>query len=456
MDVAINEKGIAGAWDLLNWEDAQMRQMDAANTTLRKATAGQTDADEAAEFGDTSASGGAGGAPGTFRLPDAGTGATASAATSDVGDEGEPESVDERLKKQEYTPQQISAIHDILNDEPPVAFTKLNTKGKQFHKIAGGAQQAQAQLDNTLQGAGTPEEKLAAIHDNIDPGVADTLQGLHSYNIDPAALGSPNKRDHYIKMMASLDPKWKSNGFKLIQQYEQSNQPQVKTVQRVSAFLPAMESLQTAMLQIPEDQKIATNTLKKVYANAWTGDPVYAQIYTDIQNVLNETSAIENQGVPRVGQTQARAREMLNTMSPAQIRVQLLEDAKAAYGYVRSINNNFKEIVGDPNAQAPFYPKSIEKDYKAILRSNPWTGEVPTDASGVVRATGRPHTDTHPSWIGENTWKPMTEQQTQDGRAQIRANLNSPDPRVQAAIQRIRQRLGIFAEPEPGDPDYAK
>jgi hypothetical protein len=148
---------------------------------------------------------------------------------------------------------------------------------------------------------------------------------------------------------------------------------------------------------------------------------------------------------------------MLNTMSPAQIRVQLLEDAKASYGYVRSINDNFKEIVGDPNAQAPFYPKSIEKDYKAILRMNPYTGEVPTDASGVVRATGRPATDKHPSWLKpENAWKPLTEQNVTDGRAQIRANLNSPDPKVQAAIQRIRQRLGIFAEPEPGDPDYAK
>jgi hypothetical protein len=456
---AINEKGIKGAWDQLNWEDAQSRQWEAAHTTLRKATAGQTDADEAAEFDDTSASGGAGpgGAAGGFSLPrvgaDAGT-QTASAATSDA--EEDPESLEDQLKKQEYTPAQIDAIHGILNDEPPDAYKALHKGGAQQRKIAQGALQAQAQLDHTLQGEGTPEEKLAAIHDNIDPGVADTLQGLHSYTTDPAALGSPNKRDRYVKMMASLDPKWKSNGFKLIQQYEQSNQPQVKTVQRVSAFLPAVESLNSAMLQIPEDQKIAPNTLKKVYANTWTGDPTYTQIYTAIQNVLNETSAIQNQGVPRVGQTKARAQEMLNTMSPAQIRVQLLEDAKASYGYVRSINDNFKEIVGDPKVQAPFYPKSIENDYKAILRMNPYTGEVPKDASGVVRATGRPHTDTHPSWLkSDQAWTPLTEPQVIEGRKQIKENLNSPDPAVQAKIQRIRQRLGIFAEPEPGDPDYA-
>jgi hypothetical protein len=461
MDVALSEKGIAGAWDLLNWEDAQMRQMDAANTTLRKATAGQTDAEEASEFGDTSASGGAGagGAPGGFRLPSVGAdaGATASAVTSDA--EGAPAAgLDDQLKKQEYSPAQIDAIHGILNDTPPDAYKTLHKGGAQQRKIAQGALQAQAQLDQTLHGDGTPEDKLAAIHDNIDPGIADTLQGLHDYTIDPHDTGQIKDRARYLKMMAGLDPSWKEGNYKIVQKYHDADKPEGVKVQRVASLDQHLWSLNNVLERIPETDKVPERVLEKWRAGAWSGDPKWDELYGAIRNVAIDTLAIETGGNrPPVTLVNDLVRHMLATSSPASIRAQAMVDMRGAYGQINNLRNQFRSEVGNPTAELPFLDRDTNTKYLAWLRQNPYTGEMPKDAPQSMLGISKTPTKL-PDWIVKTTpdrpgqeLAPLTIDQIKRGWDQLDEfnrimHANPGDQDTPRKAQWLRMRLGMFAD----------
>jgi hypothetical protein len=463
IDVALNEKGIAGAWDLLNWEDAQMRQMDAANTTLRKATAGQTDAEEASEFGDTSASGGAGaggaGAAGGFRLPSVGAnaGATASAVTTDA--EGEPAAgLDDQLKKQEYSPAQIDAIHGILNDAPPDAYKNLHKGGAQQRKIAQGALQAQAQLDQTLHGDGTPDEKLQAIRDNVDTGIADTLQGLHDYTIDPHDVGQIKDRARYMKMMAGLDPKWKEGNYKIVQKYHDPNSAEGLRVQRVSSLDGALWSLNNVLERIPETDKVPTRVLQKWRAGVYSGDPKWDELYTALRNIATDTIAIETgSGRPAVNLVNAQVAHMLPSNSPASIRAQTMTDLRTGYGQIHALRDQFRSEVGNPNAELPFASPDTNAKYLAWLRQNPYTGEMPTDAPPSLLGVGKKPTAL-PDWIVKTTpdrpgqeLTPLTIQQIHDGWDQLdkferMMHENPGDQDTPRKAQWLRMRLGMFTD----------
>jgi hypothetical protein len=457
----INDKGIKGAWDQLNWEDAQMRQWDAANTTLRKATAGTTDAEEAAEFGDTSASGGgAGGTAGAFRLPSVGAdaGATASAATSDA--EAQPAAgLDDQLKKQEYSPAQIDAIHGILNDTPPDAYKTLHKGGAQQRKIAQGALQAQAQLDQTLHGDGTPDEKLAAIRDNIDPGIADTLQGLHDYTIDPHDTGAIKDRARYIKMMAGLDPNWKEGNYKIVQKYHDADKPEGIRVQRVASLDQHLWSLNNVLERIPETDKVPERVLAKWRAGAWSGDPKWDELYGAIRNVAIDTLSIESgSSRPPVTLINDLVRHMLPTSSPAAIRAQAMIDMRGAYGQIHNLRNQFRSEVGNPNAELPFLDRETNDKYLAWLRANPYTGEMPSDAPPSMQAISKKPGKDLPSWMVRTTpdrpgqeLPPLSIKQIHDGWDKLdefkrTMEANPGDQETPRQAQWLRMRLGMFAD----------
>lgn len=292
-----------------------------------------------------------------------------------------------------------------------------------------------------------------------DPQTARDVEGLLNYQTDPKGLTTAKgERKRAVNLVRAFDPKWNQNGYAIVQKYHDPSNPTVRTIQRVSAFLPAINELNSALLRVDPASHPLGAAATKLYNQTWTGNDVYPQIYSAIVNVIQEEQAIiSGTGRPSVSIARDRARHMLETMSPAQIQSQLFEDAAAAYGNVKNINSQFKQELGDPNAQLPFYPKEAEREYRAILRMNPHTGELPADAPGNVLAAQPPPGRAVPKWVKDQglDWKPLTEQQVRDGRRMIRKYQNSTDPKTQADVQRIRARLGMFAEPDyPGeDPD---
>jgi hypothetical protein len=457
----INDKGIKGAWDLLSWEDAQMRQSEAGNTTLRKATAGQTDADEAAEFGDTSASGGGAGlgAAGGFRLPSAGEDAgpqTASAAETDAG--AEQENFDDHLKKHEYTPDQVSAIHGILNDEPPDAYKGLNKKGAQYHKISKGALEGQATIDHELQGEGTPDEKLARV-ESTDQGVADTLRGLHDYTIDPKELGSIKNRPRYIKMMASLDPKWKEGNYAIVQKYHDPNKVEGMRVQRVASLDQHLWSLNNVLERIPETDKVPPRVMKAWIAGHYSGDPTWDELYGAIRNVAVDTLAIETGGNrPPVTLINDMVRHMLPTSSPASIRAQAMIDMRGAYGQIHNLRSQFRSEIGNPNAELPFLDRETNNKYLAWLRANPYTGEMPPDApSSMLAISKKPGATLLPGLVKTTPdrpgmeLRPLTVPEIRQGWDKLdeykkTMEANPSDQETPRLAQWLRMRLGMFAD----------
>jgi hypothetical protein len=474
---AIADYGLKGALSHLQREDRQMRIAMAGTTSLKKMTEGEKSAAEemASQGYKTDISGQGLDASSAFSFPGLEGGekaggeqdgtaiAQADTGEAEGGDDAEAFDAMEQKKHtafgQPITPETIQLGRQAYNGSFDPKELKA-TRGL----VEGVAADLRHSISKITTGPGDAESKLERV-EKLDPTAGARLRGLLDLSLNPEKdlQVAHGVREDLVAQAHAINPNWKSNSYALKEQYEKLNQPAVKTVQRVGAFLPAVNSLNSTLLDIPEDQKIPENILKKVYANQWTGDAAYGRIYTAIQNVLNETSAIQSgTGQSHIGNVKMRAQEMLNTMSPAQIRTQLILDAQSNYGMIKNIENQYKQTVGDPSAQLPFFPKAVEDDYKSIMRMNPYTGEMPEDASGAVRATSKKG-GSHPSWLnndpnspGYQGWKPLTEAQVVAGRRQIAQNQNSTDPNVQAAIQRIRRRLGEFASAQPGDPDYGE
>ena len=456
----LDTQGMKGVVDYITYEDQKYVDGLKAHTSLKKATGASDEEKDRAFEGGGGKSADAdsrerrlelAGTPGADKekeeLPDA-------PKTPSLGEEGVD--VNAELKKTfpGTTDREIEAARNVLHgeDDPDVGRVKKE-------RILRIKDRIQNETTKAAHAPGTQADKLKRIR-NIDPTDADAVEGLLNLNLDPEKdiPSKGSQRQRLTQLATAVNPNWKSNTFKIAEQFSKANGPMVQSVRRVSAFLPAVNSLNSSLLRMDEGEVIPARILEKVYTNNWDGDPAYAEVYTAIQAVLNETAAIQSgTGRPQITNVKMRAQEMLNTMSPAQIRAQLLIDAQTAYGVVRGINNQYKRTVGDPQAQAPWYPKQDEKDYKAILRMNPYTGEVPSDGSGAVRATSkRPVPEAErPSWLGKDrAWKPMTEEQVFQARKLIRENQNSEDPHIQANIQKLRRRLGTFATPDIGDPDY--
>lgn len=459
----LDTRGMKGVVEYAQNEDRKYRDVLAAHTTLKHATgASDAEKDRAFEGGGgreadaDSPEGRLARAGGPGAETDRGPEAPEAPGATNWGDENVD--VDAELKKvsPQSTDKEIEAARQVAaGDKMPVA-------GKEkLARIDALARKLKDEIKKSGRAPGTQEEKLKRIQ-HIDPNVADRVAPLLSYDTDPEkdipAVG--NQREFYTSLAHAINPKWRSNGFKIREQYSKTHDQAARTVERIGSLTPAMNGLNYALLQVPEDRKPTIAELKKLYAGKWTGDPAYAEIYSGIQNVITEIVTIQNQGnKPPASTVNERARHMMETMSPAQIRTQLWQDAAAAYGAYRTIKTEYKKnVMQDPNAQLPFLSRENEREFRAILLTNKYTGVAPEGAPASVRAASRDPKGPRPSWLGEKDERaepPLSEKQVIAARAQIRRMEHSEDPQDIATINKLRRKLGpIFASPEYGDPDY--
>jgi hypothetical protein len=431
MDVAINEKGIAGAWDLLNWEDAQMRQMDAANTTLRKATAGQTDAEEAAAWGNTGTPGGgvAGAFPG--QLPSVGADAGAKTAEADAG------ATPEDLGKDGYTPQEIEGISGMVNDEPPEAYHDLKKGAAEQRKLDQGANRVRAAITKVAnqKADNTPEasaDKLEKIRE-INPEVADKLQGFADYSLNPNDQSIKN-RERWTSLAHQIFPNYNRAFYDTYhKQYENPSSQTGKQFTAANRATSQFTQLIGAInaLPIAEDSTIPGSVMQEIKSKGFTGRPEYSALNETLRSFGTEVSAVEGGGRPAVTMVKELLREVPLHATKAQLRAAARQAMMGTEHIVDGLNQNFKQASG-LDKDAPLFLPQAKELFSGAARMNPYTGEVPDDAPPELKVVGTtPEQRKHlPSWLTSGgkkfDWKPL-DQKTHDDLFQwLKENPNDP------------------------------
>jgi hypothetical protein len=448
----LNQNDLGGVYRYLQTEDAHFRDLHGATRTMRKMVGPDEDKAIGERYGITGGGGGSG-------LPERRPGEGASGARAAPAPAAAPTAAEDVEGEISRVPNINPEIREIANSM--VAGGGLPDDLKKGHgpnavAARGAAEKAAGIINRGINGIindRNPElsidEKTKRI-EQLNPTAGSTLRSLLEYRTDPRNMKIAG-REHWLEMAHRLNPNYQERNYDLRKEF--TRLPQARVVSRVGPFVTAGTGLYGSLLRIDENQVWATGTVEKIIAGTWTGDPTYVEAFTNITNVIAETQAIlSGTGRPSITLSRDRAKQMLETMSPAQVRVQLAADVQAAYGMVRTIDREYKDQLGDPNAHTPFYSADTEKHYKAILRANPYTGEMPSDAPASIRAVGKQPgaAGKKPSWlVPDMEWKPLTEAQVTAGQKELQNpdNLNSPDPKVQARLQYLRRRLGIFADP---------
>ena len=451
----LENKGPAAARRYLAQQDAVVRDLWGAGTSLRKAVGGESDAQTASHWGESGA-GATSVESGTFpSLPGEGRQQPAAPETPTRGGDF----TSNLVRQQKLTPQELEAAQGLVNREPTALYGDLakakNNKAAQIKaKVDHAADTIHSEINRIAGDRGqTQEQKLEALG-QIVPGKAGLLSGLLDYSIVPERdiPAAGGEREHLISLARQINPNWKPGNARIAQKYHDPNSREGLIVQRTGSLAGSLFSVNSAALRIPLDSKITTNQINDLIANRFTGDPRWVEYYSAIRNVAQEVVAIETGGKPAVTLVNNMVKHMMQTANPAQILAQIQVDVRSAYGFIKPLREQWRQEIGDPKADLPFLSKSNDAALRAYLRSNPYRGLMPSDAPASLRAVSRPKGEPKPSWLTKDMdWEPLTEDDVKRGRMELdifEKGPNRNDPKEQAKAQRIRKRLGIFADPD--------
>lgn len=459
----LNTKDLAGVEKYLDWEDAKMRDLQAATHSLRRATgtSSESDAQLAEEWGKGPSTGGGG--LGSTPLPEKpGYSQQAQATPPQAPDAQAGDFVDGLKKQLGLSDEQADAARDLAaGGNGGAAYDKLRkNKSRAAQELAAPINRAadamKARLDQRLHDPNMSREDKLHELSQISPEKADLVRGLLDYGADsdklPAAHG---ERERLMGYALAINPRWKAGNFKIVQKYHDANTSEGLRVQRVSSLDSAFWSLNSVVGHMSETDKIPTNVMRQWLAGHYSGDPKWDELYSAIRGIAIDTIAIQTgSGRPALNLVRDMVKHMLTTNSPASIRAQALVDARGAYGQIVTLRQQFRDEVGDPHAQLPFFNPDVGEKFQAWLRMNPYTGQIPEDAPSSIRGVGKSTDQKNlPSWIRRTTPEhpgqelaPLTKDQIRQGWDKLDElnRLGTPEARAQA--QWLRERLGIFAD----------
>jgi hypothetical protein len=450
----IHDKGIKGAWDQLSWEDAQMRQMDAAGTTLRKATAGQTDAEAAKDWDDpTIGAGGYGGAGSGFRLPDAGTAAgteTASATETDAGADTDAtaaasgEGLDDRLRKDQYSDKQIEAIHGILNNDPSPAYLDLPKTGNAVkRKIDHGVQRAQEAIRQIANSNASPDDKVAAI-EQIDPGRADLIRGLHNYTEDPKQPGAAKDLPRMVQLTKRIyGNEYDEGNYAAAHKFSDPTSPEHKVIDRAGNVTQSSLSLLENLNKFGENDSVIGNKLRQYIAGNLTGsDDRYKVLFDSIFDLDTHFQAIASfTGTPRVTTLMAQIENLGSTATPLQIRNVIGVNLRSAYQVINNYQQDWENIT-HRNTLVPGMTPHNFRIFRDLVRMNKDTGEMPEDAQPESLAVSRDPSQSRRGLTREQKYPPLAMKTIWDLNDRYKDLAASSDPDQQKQAREILQRIG--------------
>ena len=452
LDTILQNGGLGAVEKYLDWEDAKFRDLWSGTASLRQSdrtrrtksgVSEDTDLDKewSADGGGGRTGGGAGLRPLPVRGPLAGEGGGAPASTPTPSYDSDSDAA--IAKKYNLSPSGVEAAHNLMRDGkipgmtpgqgPKMAphmydnvTTAAGEMGNRINKIAS---------DRDLDA----QKKLDAIRE-VDPNIADTIDGLRNYNINPVSLGS--QRNHLTRLASQVDGNYKEGFYGIAQKYRDPNTKEGTVMQRTGTLPMATLNVLNALKNISETDKIPKRVLESFAAEYYTGDPKYAQLYSALRMFATDAVAVSmGTGTPRVTLVNDLIKHMTATGSPASIRAQLLTDLRTAHAYINNTDKQWQTETGQSRHAPGFLPENANM-LDAMLRMNPYTGQVPSDAPDTLKGVGRttkPTGKDRPSWLkpGQD-WEPMTRGQVDAARRWLHDNPN--DPRA----QQVREQMGLL------------
>jgi hypothetical protein len=450
--VAINEKGIKGAWDQLNWEDAQNRQWEAANTTLRKATAGQTDAEIAKEWDDpTVGAGGPGGAG--YSLPKVGADAgaqTASAgetdadADTDASAAASGENLDDRLKKDKYSDKEIAAIHGVLNNDPPANYGDLPKTGNAIKKrIDDGVARAQEGMRQIANSDASPEDKVAAI-ENIDPGRAAIVRGLRDYSLDPRQPGATKDMPRMVQLTKRIfGNDYDEGNYAAAHKFQDQNSPEHKVIDRAGNITQSSLTLLENLKKFDENDTVIGNKFRQYLAGNLTGsDARYKVMFDSVMDLDQHFQAIASfTGTPRVTTLMAQIENLGPTATPLQVRKVIMVNLRSAYQVINNYQQDWENVTHRQTLVPGMTPHNY-RIFRDLVRMNPNTQEMPSDAQPESLAVSKERSEARKGLKDPDKYPPLPMSDIWHLNDRYKDLAASPDPDKQKQAREIMQRIG--------------
>jgi hypothetical protein len=285
----------------------------------------------------------------------------------------------------------------------------------------------------------TPQQKLDMLSE-FDAPTAEAVKGLMEYRTNPVSLGK--MRSPMTRLAQQISNGGYNEGYyHTAQKYRDPNTREGQVVDRTATLPVAIETVLDGLKEHSETQKIPSKVVEQFKNEYYEGDPKYSKVYSGIRMFATDAIGIASGGKPPVTSVNDLIRHMYSTSSPAQIRSQMQTDAKTALAYIQNLNDRWRADTNnpDPNALAPGVTRESMNRLDAIMRMNPYTGQMPDDAPSSLRAVGKPKPTgkDRPSWMKEGQdYTPMTREDVDYWKGWLKDNSN--DPRAQAIREQLR------------------
>lgn len=438
--------GLDRVRQFLSEEDAYFRDAWAGGTALKKAAGVNEDVKTAEEWGEPRPTGaGAGG--GIFGRPfDSGAapeeGAPRAPDTSAGGDFNAA-----LARNMKLSPQEMRAVQEEVAGGKPTAGIEALKGGKETgldhdirRKVGLGVDASNAEIDRIADDSRlTPEQKIGAIG-KVNPSVASTISGLADYRLNPREEGVVN-RQRLAQLTGKVFKEYNQANFERANQFTDTRSVLNKELTRTTDLVQNWTTLLTALKRIGENKSIPRQQIEAWLAGHGTGDPEYDIVYSQIRNIATQINSIQTlTGTPRVTMVHDIVANLQKDASPRSIRAQLLPDIQDSFAIVNSYQDQW-EGFGKKSLMPAISP-STYKDYRAIVRMNPFTGEVPDDSSLELKAAGADPSKASSRLTPQQKMPPLTLDKIRNLKGQISRFEHDPDPDKRQQAQEARELIG--------------
>lgn len=436
-----NRGGIEAARQFIKQQDATFRDAWAATTSLKKATGGNEDAQTADEWGEQ-ANAAMTQHHSVFDPP------TAAGGPAEPGPQGvETPTADNLARIMNLTPQEMQAVREQVATGKSSAGVDALAKGKEtgldnlIRRKVGRGVDAMNQAIDRIAGNDrlTPEQKLAEIG-KYSPNVAAQISGLNNYELNPKEEGVVS-RQRLAGLTKQIFKDYNQANFENANRFYSTNSVENKVITRANDLVQNWMTLLKALKPIGENKSIPREQIEAWLAGHGTGDPEYDQVYSQIRNIVTQINSIQTlTGTPRVTLVHDMVANLAKDSSPRSIRAQLLPDVQDAYAIINSYQDQW-EGFGKRNLMPGIAP-GVFRDYRAIIRMNPYTGQVPEDSSQELKAAGQDPGRASTRLTPAQKEPPLTLEKIRNLKGKISQFEHDPDPDKRQQAQEARELIG--------------
>lgn len=448
----LHRGGLPAVERALNEEDRQIRRMMGGSSQIGKAAKGVEEEERAAgAYGLPSRTGGEAGGDNALNIP--GLGARRPPPPSDTSDMTDADNEIAR-RFPGTTPQVMRAAHDMLLGRP------LKYPVPEGGPTDYAIRDRYAALDKTVRDIGryqnpdpnlSPQQKIEeklGMYARVDPELAGHLRGLTDYKVDPKS--EEGKR--WVQLAEQLDPSYRAGNYALVSKFSDPAAKENQVITRVGNLDQNYLNFARSLNATVENKPIPSRVIDSWLAGKVTGEPQYDAIYNNLFTLGNQLNAILTlTGTPRVGLVHDWLKSMQATGSPRSLRTQIIQDYSDAFRTLSGYQEQWERVTGKNTLLPGLGPENYQM-MRAIVRSNPSTGEVPADAPPELRSVGRKVTDAErmkkgTDQLDPDKLQPLTMTEVHQLQDFIKLNERSPDPdkrqQAQIAVNRLGPQLGL-------------